>query len=390
MNSTTKSQISRMVDKIKQLHNQGIPLNLTAAKRRFPDLVEAAYAGKPFLGWRKLLIAAGIDYKDIEREYLDHVVCKICGKKFGILTEHLKVKHSMISAEYRQAFPDAELMSETLRIARTGMKQKPVNLKTTRPHWEELWTPEYLLDRIEDYRERGGPINFYSIQTHDSSTTNAAIRFFGSWDAAISRLGINPDENRKQVPGISLSDEEVINSLKDRQQKGLPLNEYAVYTSNLRLYNAARRRFGSYPKALKSAGIDPGKVCLINRYSDEDMNNVIKAAYKINQLTGEARIKALKKFKQRYQSMVYVKYKNWRNFAIKVGLNPDKFSFYEQEEDLIIVIKKLPSGMTAGRLFKENLSLYNKIWYRFGPVSTVLKKYNANTHILRKGDKNRR
>lgn len=93
MSSATKSQISWMVDKIRELHSQHAPLNLTSAKRRFPDLVHAAYAVKPFLGWRKLLIAAGIDYKDIEREYLDYVVCNICGKHFSILTGHLREKN---------------------------------------------------------------------------------------------------------------------------------------------------------------------------------------------------------------------------------------------------------------------------------------------------------
>ena len=88
MTPSYKSQISKLVIKVRKLHNQNEPLNLSAAKRRFPDLVEAAYAVKPFLGWRKLLIAAGIAYKDIEREYLDYVVCNICCDKFGILTGH--------------------------------------------------------------------------------------------------------------------------------------------------------------------------------------------------------------------------------------------------------------------------------------------------------------
>ncbi len=376
-----------MVSKIRQLHSQGMPLNLTSAKRRYPDLVEAAYAVKPFLGWRKLLIAAEIDYKDIEREYLDYVVCEKCGKKFSILTGHLMGNHSMTPMEYRKEYPGAELMSENLRIARSRMNQKPVKLKTTRPHWEELWTPEYLLDRIEDYRERGCPINFYFMQAHDRSTSDAAIRFFGSWDAAITRLGISPGQNRKQAIRISLSDEEVINSLKERQEKGLPLNESAIYRSDLRLYNAARRRFGSFPKALLASGIDPDKVCLRKQYTDEAINKVIKAAYRINRLTGEERIKALKKLKQRYQTMVYVKYKSWRTFANKVGLDPEKFLFKDQEEELITAIKRLPSSMTAGMLFNENRSLYNKILRRLGPVSTVLKKYHKINHVLRKRGK---
>ncbi len=388
MSSTTKSQISRMVAKIRQLHSQNAPLNLTAAKRHFPDLVEAAYALKPFLGWRKLLIAAGIDYKDIKREYLDYVVCEICGKKSGILTWHLIAIHSMTPAEYRQEYPGAELMSEALRIPRRRVKKKPINLKGILPHWEELWTQEYLLDRIETYRERGAPLNFNSIQDHDKVTTSAAIRFFGSWDAAIARLGMSPDKHRKQASGISLSDEDVINSLKDRQKKGLPLNENAIYTSDLRLYNAARRRFGSYPKALKAAGIDPAKVYLRKQHTDEDMNKVIKAAYRVNKLSGDARLKVLKKLNQHYGIMVCRRYKGgWRTFAFKVGLDPDKFSFHEQEQELIIAIKKLPSNMTAGRLFKENRSLYNKILRHLGLVSIVLNKYHKVTHILRKSGK---
>jgi hypothetical protein len=388
MSSNTKSQISRMVAKIKQLHSRGIPLNLTAAKRRFPELVEAAYTVKPFLGWRKLLIAAGIDYKDIEREYLDYVVCEICGKKFSIITWHLMKIHSMTPEEYRQEYPGAELMSETLRIPRSEVRKKSINSKIALPHWEELWTAEYLLDRIEAYRERGVPINFYSIHTHDKSTGAAAIRFFGSWDAAIARLGMSPDKHRKQVPGISLSEEDVINSLKDHQKKGLPLNEKTILESDLRLINAARRRFGSYSKALEAAGIDPAKVHLRKQFTDKDMNKLIKAAYRVNKLSGEARLKALKKLNQHYGVIVCRRYKGgWRTFAFKFGLDPDKFSFHEQEEELISTIKKLSSSMTAGRLFKENRSLYNKILRHLGLVSIVLKKYNKVTHVLRKRGK---
>jgi hypothetical protein len=387
MNSKIQNRVSGLVDEVRKLYSKHAPLNLTAAKRRFPDLVEAAYAFKPFLGWRKLLLAAGIAYEDIEREYRDFVTCKICGRKFRILTAHLIKTHAITPGEYRRAFPEAELMSETLRIARRGERRKPINRHTTLPHWEELWTPEYLLDRIEAYNEHGDSINFHSLQVHDKSTTEAAIRFFGSWDAAMARLGINPDEYRRQSPGIRLSPEEVIRGLKARRQKRLPLNESALSQSDLRLYNAARRRFGSYSKALEAAGIEPRSVSLKNRYSDEDLNKVIKAGHRINRLTGDERLKALKRLDRRYRPMVYGRYSSWRNFAVKQGFDTDKFSFTEQKEDLIMAIRKLPAGMTAGRLFEENRSLYDKIRKRIGQVSIALRKYHPVTHILRKDKK---
>lgn len=387
MSSSYKNQISKLVTKVRKLHSKNEPLNLSAAKRRFPDLVEAAYAIKPFLGWQKLLMAAGIDYKDIEREYLDYVVCNICCNKFGILTGHLMVNHSMTTKEYRQKYPEAELMSETLRIKRSGKKLKPINTQTTLPHWEELWTPEYLLDRIEAYRERGRPLNYNAINNHDRLTTDAAIRFFGSWDAAMERIGISPDKYRQSAPGISLSPEEVIEGLKDRMQKGLPLNERSLVQSDLRLINAARRRFGSYVRALEAADIDPQTVYLRKQFSDDDFNKIIKTGHKINRLTGDARLNALKKLDKQYRAAIYSRYESWRTFATKLGFDPVKFSFYEQEEDLIIAIKNLPSNMTSSQLFKENRSLYCKISRRIGPVSKVLKKYHPVTHILRKGGK---
>ena len=94
---------------------------------------------------------------------------------------------------------------------------------------------EYLKSASERYscRERGGQLNFGAINIHDKSTTVVAINYFGSWDAAMARIGINTAEYRQQASGKSLSSVDVTEELKERQKTGLPLNGKAIKSSPL-------------------------------------------------------------------------------------------------------------------------------------------------------------
>ena len=95
-------------------------LNLSAVKREDAELVQAVYEVQPYLGWKAALHHAGIDYGDIRVEILQSVECKICGKHFQALSNHIYVIHGITSEEYRDEYPDAELVSERFREQATG------------------------------------------------------------------------------------------------------------------------------------------------------------------------------------------------------------------------------------------------------------------------------
>jgi hypothetical protein len=64
------------------------------------------------------------------------------------------------------------------------------------PSWEDLWSPEYILERIGELKRRGFPLHFGWVLRHEKSLGSEAIRFFGSWDNALRRVGLNPRKIR--------------------------------------------------------------------------------------------------------------------------------------------------------------------------------------------------
>ena len=110
--STLTAEQRRLVTRIKRLHARREPLNITAVKRRHPDLMEAVYAVKPFWGWKRALEAAGIDYGDIRVEIEPYVQCRLCGEWFRALMGHLIKAHECDGNNYMTDYPDAPLVSE--------------------------------------------------------------------------------------------------------------------------------------------------------------------------------------------------------------------------------------------------------------------------------------
>lgn len=110
----------RIIRQITRLHVKREPLNASSAKRNHPELVKAVYAIKPFWGWKQALKDAGIPYNKINVELKDYCTCLICGHEAAILTSHLAGSHQLTPQEYREEFPSADIMAESIRVA--GMR----------------------------------------------------------------------------------------------------------------------------------------------------------------------------------------------------------------------------------------------------------------------------
>lgn len=129
--------------RIAALHAKGEHLNLFAVRRRHPDLLDAVLALRPYWGWKKAIEAAGLDYASLRTELLDTVPCLLCGQDLGQLAKHLASEHGTTSEGYRDAFPGAELVSETKRRMRYPESQDEGAFPL--PHWEPVWSREYVL-----------------------------------------------------------------------------------------------------------------------------------------------------------------------------------------------------------------------------------------------------
>jgi hypothetical protein len=78
------------------------------------------------------------------------------------------------------------------------------------------------------------------------------IWIFGDWDKALRAAGFDPEEMRER----GLWDEEkIIDTIRTMNKKRQPLYAAYVMDNHCKLFKAAMRQFGSWPKALVAAAV---------------------------------------------------------------------------------------------------------------------------------------
>ncbi|MCI0618646.1 MucR family transcriptional regulator, partial [bacterium] len=340
----------QIIQSIRNLHRLGEPLNMHAVKRLHPDLIRKVYSVQPFWGWAQAVAAAGLNYRKIRIHLLETVTCQICGKEFKSLTMHLP-RHEVSTEEYQRSFPGEWLQSEALRAARSDslLSRNPLM-----EHWEPLWSEKYILDRIHEFYRRGIPVNSGYIHRKDRAFEAVAEKYFGSWDEALRKAGVNPESTRLQDHRIVYDRKDVIRELRKRHGSGRPLNHAAVQFEDLRLCNAARRLFESYSAALAAAGIDPTKVRLVHQpYDRADRNNLLKAIQKVASIPqGRRRTEAIRSLRKKYEKMVKRLFRSsWTLAASTAGVPYRAIHPRDHRDfsDLSNVIRALKDRLKAGK-----------------------------------------
>jgi len=113
------------------------------------------------------------------------------------------------------------------------------------------WTRDQIIDLIRSRGEAGLPIASYTVVPLSAEV--ASRRLFGSWRNALHAAGVpNPSVEFPVWTKVT-----VLEGILIRQMKGQPLHCYAAAHQASRLYDAARRYFGTWRNALRAADIDP-------------------------------------------------------------------------------------------------------------------------------------
>lgn len=285
-----------VVKAIKRLDAAGEPLNITAVKRRHPELIKEAFAIRPFWGWKRALEAACVDFAGIRVELADTVPCRICGQELGALPNHLARRHGVDLEDYRLDYPDAETASETLRRCRTRMRSSIMR------HWEPLWTPEYVQDRIYEFHARGIPLAIPWLLSREPALLSAAERHFERWSRALESVAIDPTEVQRRAWWAQRkygSREAVVREIQRRARMGLPINHSALnhgLKSDYALVDGARHFFGSWPAVLRAADFEPStyiEASRVRRRRYRDAKAVIAAIRRRSRLKLPINAKAI-------------------------------------------------------------------------------------------------
>ncbi|TWU43911.1 hypothetical protein Q31b_14430 [Novipirellula aureliae] len=256
----------QVIQTIRRLHRRCEPLNLSAVKRDHPELVSAVYAETPYWGWKAALADAGLTYDKIRIYVRETTECRVCGRRFQNLTVHLRSAHEMSTEDYREEYPDAELVSERLREKLTGNSKRPPHPEFI-PHWEPIYTAEYILDRINEYAMRGFWMDYETMTTIDCSLVGVFKIFLDpmSWDDVLRRIDIDPVEYRGFTRDSDFTLADFKQWLEDRESRGVDctqvtlLGEYDTWHRRPRQFVWAMRRYGNWTAALEAAKVDFGK-----------------------------------------------------------------------------------------------------------------------------------
>jgi hypothetical protein len=128
------------------------------------------------------------------------------------------------------------------------------------------WSNQVIVDRIKELHARGEDLSWRYVSTVlDPQLAAAATKkkHFGSWKAAIEAAGIAYETVRRYK---RWDDEAIISRLRELYARGLDLNAKSMEEHDISLITAARRRFGSWDRALTAAGLDYKRICLRRPY----------------------------------------------------------------------------------------------------------------------------
>jgi len=113
------------------------------------------------------------------------------------------------------------------------------------------WTADRLIKAIHQLDRQGVPLNYGSVLKADGGLPQAARKVFGSWNEALLAAGYDPDEVRANRRPWTR--DEIIDLIRSRAAAGLPVASYNVEPLSAEI--ASRRLFGSWKKALRAAGV---------------------------------------------------------------------------------------------------------------------------------------
>lgn len=137
------------------------------------------------------------------------------------------------------------------------------------------WSREAVTQEILRIQSEGGDLRHGEISARRQRLVSAAVRYFGSWGAAVFAAGINYNEIRRQSQDArsakvtKWSREAITDNIRRISEAGEQLSASTVRSNHPALFSAAvsSRYYGSWRNALTSAGIDYDEILAQSRTS---------------------------------------------------------------------------------------------------------------------------
>lgn len=374
----------RILGEIQERFAKRQPLNITAVKRECPELIESLYHPQAFVGWRKALEQAGVDYSKINVDLSETVECLLCGNEYKSFGAHLQKIHDYTTNDYLQEFPGAEMVSEQFRARsahffRRSRRQRPA--RSVIPHWEPLWSREYALDRLARLYELGHPISSRHLYNVEAGLSRHLYKTFGTYDQAVEAIGLNAAEIRLVPPGISWSREKVLEAFRKRLRDGKSLAYYPVQREFSGLASAALSYFGSYKTAIEALGINYEKEVKIpprRIHTSSRRHEILREA---KRLAAQPKYdwQAVDAFQKKYLRGIERLFRNLRGLAAEAGIPVERILRdpnrpLERKAVLKALRRRHEAGLSVQytELKKTERKLFRSIYRHFGTLREAI------------------
>jgi len=142
--------------------------------------------------------------------------------------------------------------------------------------FKKIWYPEMIQNHILS-RNGKEPLNSYYYATNYPDVYAAAERIFGSWGSAIEAAGLDYSKIKKYK---TWSKQSVLDAIRRLHKEGKQIFSQNAQNHHKDLYMASIKRFGSWGKAVQSAGINYRDIRLRRSMTKEEVKKSIIELYR--------------------------------------------------------------------------------------------------------------
>ncbi|MCC7350949.1 MAG: hypothetical protein IT446_10290 [Phycisphaerales bacterium] len=243
----------RIVRTLKQLHRAGKPLSYNAMSRSNQPLLSAA--AYHFGSWRKAVESAGIDYAQVTRRprWTRQAIIRLI-KSARRQGEDLN--WSAVTRRRDELGKGAFAALQPRLFGTWDRALHAAGLDADEISCYRTWSRNDILFELRELHQDKEPLNSGAIQKEYPGLHAAAVRYFGSYPAALRAARINPDSVRRRQ---TWTPARIKSALKSLSRGGKFLSSTTIRRKHPALYGATIRHFGRFAKARKAAGLTAAK-----------------------------------------------------------------------------------------------------------------------------------
>src|SRR3990167_5937965 len=185
---------------------------------------------------------------------------------------------------------------------------------------KKSWSHEKILSEIKDRLTNKKSLTYVAVRDENNALLAAATSYFGSWREAVKEAGLKPEYVHKYI-----TKDDVISELKRLPKDQLkPIN---FRNQNSGLLVAAKKKFGSWQKAIVAAGIDISETPYQHKikWTKENIISKIKE-YHENGL--DINSAAVHKRKSTFYEHTIQIFGTWDNALRDAGFDPSSKNLY--------------------------------------------------------------